>query len=158
MNEKHEKSEKTAEVLRSFWKIQRYFRKWAQESIASSDLSIPQFWILQMVHTGKVVPQKHLGERLMFPKSTVSTSIEGLVESGLLKRIIPEENRREVQLQLTEEGKQKVRLIHEDPNGIYQKMNHVLAQMSEERIDMILALQHQLYEAMIQEEGGDKRC
>ena len=45
-----------------------------------------------------------LSERLHLDKSTVSRTIEGLVKSGLVNRIIPKENRRKVIISLTQKG------------------------------------------------------
>jgi DNA-binding MarR family transcriptional regulator len=110
----------------------------------------------------QVISQKSLGERLLFPKSTLSTSVDGLVTLGFLKRSIPEENRREVELELTEAGREQVLLMHNEPNGVYQKMMGVLSQLSEESIHTLLELHQQLYELMIDtettENGEDARC
>ncbi|WP_028399967.1 MarR family winged helix-turn-helix transcriptional regulator [Ectobacillus panaciterrae] len=162
MEKKEEQLKQTLNVLRSFWRIQRRFGKWGQATMMNSDLSMPQFLILQTIPSGKIVPQKYLGERLLFPKSTLSTGVDGLVSLGLLERIISEENRREVQLRLTEAGERQVQLIYDDPNGMYQKMDRVLAELPQESIDTLLSIHQQVYELMMEEEtmqdGGAERC
>ena len=162
MNENNPQLEQTIQVLRSFWRIQRNFGRWGQASIKNSNLSMPQFLILQAMFPAQVISQKSLGERLLFPKSTLSTSVDGLVTLGFLKRSIPEENRREVELELTEAGREQMLLMHNDPKGVYQKMMGVLSQLSEESIHTLLELHQQLYELMIDtettENGEDARC
>lgn len=163
MNENNIRHEQTSAVLRSFWNIQRRIGKWGQESLQNSDLSMPQFWILQMLRSEEMIPQKSIAERTLFPKSTLSTSVEGLVSSGLVNRIIPEENRREVQLQLTEVGKQKLQLLRQDHNGVYEKMNRVLAKMPQEAVENLINLNLHLFDLMAQEEQstqdrGESRC
>lgn len=162
MDENNPKLEQTIEVLRSFWRIQRNFGRWGQESIKNSNLSMPQFLILQTIFPVQVISQKSLGERLLFPKSTLSASVDGLVTLGFLKRSVPEENRREVQLELTEAGREQILLMYNEPNGVYQKMMGVLSLLSAESIHTLLALHQQLYELMIDtettENGEDTRC
>lgn len=152
----------TKTVLLSFREIHKLFRKWGLEVISKSDLTMPQFWILQVIQAGEVMPQKTLVEHLQFSKSTLSTSIEGLVSSGLLERIIPQNNRREVQLQLTDAGEQKVQEIFEDPDGLYQKMNRALTQLPNEKINTLISIHTELYELLSgrlkTSLGGDQRC
>ncbi len=144
-------NDQTKMLLISFREIHKLFRKWGLAVISNSDLTMPQFWILQVIQAGEIMPQKKLVEQLQFSKSTLSTSIEGLVSAGLIDRSIPKNNRREVRLQLTPKGEQKVQQIFEDPNGLYQKMNEALIHLAPEKIDSLLAIQKELYQLLSEE-------
>ncbi|MBE6183749.1 MarR family winged helix-turn-helix transcriptional regulator [Heyndrickxia ginsengihumi] len=141
----------TKAVLTSFREMHKLFRKWGLEVISKSDLTMPQFWILQVIQAGVTMPQKTLVEHLQFSKSTLSTSIEGLVSAGLIERSIPENNRREVQLKLTAKGEQQVQQIFEDPSGLFQRMNRALKKLSPEKIESLLSIQEELYELLLEE-------
>jgi len=141
-------NDQTEALLISFREMHKLFRKWGLEVIAKSDLTMPQFWILQVVQAGELMPQKTLVEQLQFSKSSLSMSIEGLVSAGLIERSIPENNRREVQLQLTPKGEQKVQQIFEDPSGLYQRMNRAIKQLAPEKIASLIAIQAELYELL----------
>ncbi|MHC0036955.1 MarR family winged helix-turn-helix transcriptional regulator [Pseudoneobacillus sp. C159] len=147
----HPSGDQATQVLRSFRKIQGQFGKWIQTSLAKNKMNMPQFWILQMVSHNPMIAQKQIGERIQLPKSTLSTNVDGLVTAGFLDRVIPEENRREVLLQLTKEGEQKVKDIHDDPDGIYQKMSHILNKMPEESIANLIEIHQQLLDLMSEE-------
>ncbi|WP_052353755.1 MarR family winged helix-turn-helix transcriptional regulator [Neobacillus jeddahensis] len=149
--ESNPQSGQTKALLISFREMHKLFRKWGLEAISNSDLTMPQFWILQVIQAGVVMPQKTLVEHLQFSKSTLSTSIEGLVSAGLIERSIPENNRREVQLKLTAKGEQQVQQIFEDPSGLFQRMNRALAQLAPEKIESLLSIQEELYELLSEE-------
>lgn len=160
MEREYTDSNQTLAMLQSFREIHMIFAKWSREVILKNKLSLPQFRILQAMHLGIIIPQKTLGEKTNFSKSTLSANVEGLVSAGLIKRIFSEENRREVQLLLTEEGEQKVRQINEDPDGVLQRMKHVLEQIPQEKINALLEIHHQIYELSIEgttiNHGGKK--
>ncbi len=63
-----------------------------------------------------------LSEKLSLDKSTVSRTVENLVKSKLVTRIIPEENRRITNIGLTEEGRGVCRQINEGNNEYYKEV------------------------------------
>ncbi|WP_416825670.1 MarR family winged helix-turn-helix transcriptional regulator [Ectobacillus polymachus] len=143
------KSEDQAQVvLSSFFRIHRHFGKWLHATMGNHDLNVPQFVILQFLSNDKVVPQKTVGRKLMFPQSTLSSAVDKLVTHGFVIRIISEENRREVSLQITEAGKQKIKDIYEDPNGMHKKVHDILPKLPKESIETLLNLHQQFYELM----------
>lgn len=152
MEMKNEEFELTHVFLTSFFRIHRHFGKWLHATMINNDLNVPQFIILQSMPPKQIIPQKILGKKLLFPKSTLSSSVDGLVSLGLLQRIISEENRREVSLLVTEAGKEKLQAVYNDPDGLHQKMSAILTQVPKESIRTLLEIHSQLYELMLKEE------
>ena len=68
-------------------------------------LSIPQYSVLMTIAPRKGMTQKQIGEVLQIPKSTLSQAVDGLVQTGWIHRQSVEDNRREMQLSLSEKGK-----------------------------------------------------
>ena len=60
-----------------------------------------------------------LAEKLCLEKSTVSRTVESLVQSGMVNRMDNPENRRESQLSLTPKGIDMVNTINADNNRIF---------------------------------------
>ncbi|MFE5322350.1 MarR family winged helix-turn-helix transcriptional regulator [Paenibacillus sp. NPDC056579] len=119
------------DIMQTYWNINRASVKLSQHNAASLGITLAQMAILNTLMLSPNVTLKELTERLMSPKSTVSVNIDGLVQSGLVVRDIPEENRREVKLTLTPEGKDTARKSMENANS-YRAMAAILDTMSEE--------------------------
>ncbi len=76
---------------------------------------------------------KDLSEKLFLDKSTLSRTIEGLVNQGLVERETPKSNRRTIMIRLTKQGISVCKKINSDNDKYYQD---VLNSLSEEKIQM----------------------
>jgi DNA-binding MarR family transcriptional regulator len=65
---------------------------------------------------------KDLSEQLYLDKSTLSRTIEGLVNLGLVDRVIPRNNRRSIIIKLTEQGASVCKKINTSNNKYYQML------------------------------------
>lgn len=68
-----------------------------------------------------------LAEKLYLERSTVSRLVDGLVKAGFVLREVNEQNRREVLLYLTEDGKCSVAEVRLRSIGFFQNVLGVLA-------------------------------
>jgi DNA-binding MarR family transcriptional regulator len=68
-------------------------------------ITLAQCHTLLEIENNENISITELAENLLLDKSTVSRSVENLVQSGYVDRIIPFENRRITTLNLTESGK-----------------------------------------------------
>lgn len=67
-----------------------------------------------------------LSLKLNLDKSTISRTIDGLVNIGLVLREIPQNNRRSTNISLTKQGKSLYDKINKDNNEFYSKaINHI---------------------------------
>jgi DNA-binding MarR family transcriptional regulator len=68
-------------------------------------ITLAQCHTLLEIENNEDISITELAENLLLDKSTVSRSVENLVQSGYVDRIIPTENRRITTLNLTRSGK-----------------------------------------------------
>jgi len=69
-------------------------------------ISVSQCHTLLEIEKNNEISVSELATKLSLDKSTVSRTVEGLVNISLVDRIIPKENRRKALINLTDNGKQ----------------------------------------------------
>lgn len=80
-----------------------------QKSIFKNSLVTPdQFNLLNEINVREICTSSMLAKEISVKKSTITATINRLVEKGLVNRIPDEQDRRIILLQLTEEGQQIV--------------------------------------------------
>ncbi len=99
------------QVPRAMWIIRRALRK-----EASPDLSVPQFRILAHLKRGPKA-NNELAEVQGVSISTMTRLVDPLVERGLVTRSMDPEDRRRVQLALTDSGRKLFQLIRKKASG-----------------------------------------
>lgn len=93
-----------------------------QNSITRGELSLPQFWALEMVHEGGARPQHDLVSALQLKSSTGTVFVDRLVDMGLVRRERSTRDRRAVQLELTARGRRLVEAIHRQRRRALRRM------------------------------------
>lgn len=124
----------SVELLRSFWNLQRRLIRSVQKTANDHGLSIPQYSILMTIMHHKEMSQKIVREKTHLPKSTLSQSIDKLVNINVLNRNPVEDDRREVLLSVNEKGKELIKAIFSQKNGVHQKFHHAVESLSDEQI------------------------
>lgn len=105
------------ESIRSFRKYIRKFERIIEAQNGSScccGVTIPQCHILMELKNSDTLTINELATNLNLDKSTISRTVDSLVNSGLLNREIPKENRRISNISLSGEGKK----VHDQINEI----------------------------------------
>lgn len=69
-------------------------------------ISVSQCHTLLEIEKNSEISVSELAQKLSLDKSTVSRTVEGLVNISLVDRVIPKENRRMALINLTDNGKQ----------------------------------------------------
>ena len=69
-------------------------------------ISVSQCHTLLEIEKNSEISVSELAHKLSLDKSTVSRTVEGLVNISLVDRVIPKENRRKALINLTDNGKQ----------------------------------------------------
>lgn len=65
------------------------------------DISVPEMMIMLELYEKKILSLNELSEKIEFPKSSVSRIVDQLVNRGYVLRKIPKENRRIVELSIS---------------------------------------------------------
>ncbi len=80
-------------------------------------ISVSQCHTLLEIEKNSEISVSELANRLSLDKSTVSRTVEGLVNISLVDRVIPKENRRLALINLTDNGKQVCSTINYSNDG-----------------------------------------
>ncbi|MEN8203549.1 MAG: MarR family transcriptional regulator [Bacteroidota bacterium] len=100
-------------------------------------ISVAQCHTLLEIEKNKETSVSELAGNLSLDKSTVSRTVDGLVNISLVDRVTPKENRRKAMLNLTDNGKQVCSTINYT-NDLY--INSILKDFTEKERDEFLRL------------------
>lgn len=91
-------------------------------SCCSTGVSLVQCHALMEIDPDDSMNLGELSDRLYLDKSTVSRTVDGLVKNRLLKREIPDQNRRKISLTLTDKGNEVCDQINRDNDEYFEKV------------------------------------
>jgi DNA-binding MarR family transcriptional regulator len=100
------KVKQAAEVVQSFVAVNKMIIKFTQQNAASLGLTVAQMGVLNTLFSCPGITLKEVSEKIFSPKSTISITVDGLVNLGLVVRESSQEDRREVNLKLTARGEE----------------------------------------------------
>ncbi|HJV45129.1 MAG TPA: MarR family transcriptional regulator [Bacillota bacterium] len=141
--ETDQKVNKALEAWQTFFTINKHTTKLSQQNAESLGISLQQLSILHILHASPGATLKEVTEILVSAKSTVSMSVEGLVNAGLVTRTASEEDRREINLKLTSEG--EVLAIKSKRNAYsYRGIALALEKMDEKDVETLIHLNKEL--------------
>lgn len=137
------KVKQVQEVYQLIRAINKTTAKLTQKNAENLGLTLQQLAILNTLFTTPKLTQHDLAEQLISSKSTISVSVDKLVKMGLVERNPSEEDRREVRLHLTEEGKELSK--KSSKNALFYKaMLSALEKMPDDDIKALLRIQKDL--------------
>jgi DNA-binding MarR family transcriptional regulator len=137
------KVKQAAEVVQSFMMISRTLAKYTQQNAESLGLTLQQLGVLNIIYSSPLITLKEITEKLFSPKSTTSVSVEELVNLGLVERKSSEKDRREINLILTDKGKEISKKSIQKPSS-YIAMVSALEKIPTEDIDTLLRIHKEL--------------
>jgi len=146
------------ELVENYRKILRRFERelfFQNVSSCCNGVSLPQCHALLEVESQQNITVTELSEKLTLEKSTVSRTVENLVKKGYLQREIPEDNRRTVKLQLTDEGEQTCENINWNNN---QFISNVMDSLTEDEQKEFLRLFGKITKTMADLRSPGKCC
>ncbi|HEX2936403.1 MAG TPA: MarR family transcriptional regulator [Bacteroidales bacterium] len=127
-------------------KIREIFRRLEREIFVQNNESCCSGVTLAQCHTLLEIDSRNkesvteLSKALGLDKSTISRTIDGLVNSGLVDRSIPSENRRMATLQLTDAGKQVCNSINCRNDQYFSEILSVLSDTEKDELVRLLGL------------------
>lgn len=136
------------EIIKKFREILRRFEReiFVQSSDCCSGVTLAQCHTLMEIESKNKESVTELSKTLGLDKSTISRTIDGLVNIGFVDRSIPSENRRMSTLSLTEAGKNICSSINFNNDKYY---NEVLAVLTKSEQEEILRLFEKITNEMI---------
>ncbi|EGW36336.1 MarR family winged helix-turn-helix transcriptional regulator [Desulfosporosinus sp. OT] len=137
------KVKQAAEVVQSFVAISKALTKFTKQNAASLGLTLQQMGILNTIYSSPETTLKEITEKLQLSKSTVSINVDDLVNLALVERNTFKEDRREIHLNLTSTGQALAKKSCQNALS-YQAMILALEKLSEEDIQLLLQIHHEL--------------
>ncbi|MQR84764.1 MarR family transcriptional regulator [Bacillus megaterium] len=135
------------EIVQSFISVNKAIIKFTQDNASSLGLTVQQMGILNWISSNPGSTLKAVTEQLDIPKSTVSVSIDGLVNLGLVEREQSKENRREVNLKVTIKGRDISQKSIKNASS-YKAVASALEKFSKEDIDSLLHMHKSLLSSL----------
>lgn len=136
-------TKQAGEIVQSFISISRILTSFTAQNAKSLGLTLQQMGVLNVITAYPEITLKAITDKLKLPKSTVSTTIQDLVDLKLVTRKTFSENRREIHLTSTEEGKALSKKSSENALS-YKAMLFALKQMPKDHIDIIMQTHKEL--------------
>ncbi|MEH7520873.1 MarR family transcriptional regulator [Priestia megaterium] len=135
------------EIVQSFISVNKAIIKFTQDNASSLGLTVQQMGVLNWISSNPGSTLKAVTEQLDIPKSTVSVSIDGLVNLGLVEREQSKENRREVNLKVTIKGRDISQKSIKNASS-YKAVASALEKFSKEDIDSLLHMHKSLLSSL----------
>lgn len=135
VNCNHPPDSRSTKFLHTFWRVNRNMMRFIHKTAMENELSIPQYSVLMTIAPRKEMTQKQLGEVLQIPKSTLSTAIDGLVQTEWLHRQPVPDNRREMQLILSQKGNNLFENIRQQKGSIHRTIESVMDTLTEKQFE-----------------------
>ncbi|WP_391206907.1 MarR family winged helix-turn-helix transcriptional regulator [Psychrobacillus sp. L4] len=126
---------KSSEFLHSFRRVNKGLMQFLHKIALEHDLTVPQYSLLMTIAPHKEITQKKLGEILQIPKSTLSQGVDVLVQAGWIEREPVPDNRREIQLILSEKGIMLFETINQKKGTIHQVIDSALETLPEKQCE-----------------------
>ncbi|HEL2729011.1 MarR family transcriptional regulator [Streptococcus suis] len=97
----------------SFYQVNKLFNQFYMKNLKEFDLTYTQYLVLVVLWETAPLTLKELGEKLDLASNTLTPLLKRLEEKGYIQRSIPLGDKRQLLVQLTEDG-QKLQAILED--------------------------------------------
>jgi len=114
----------TLTEIRQFRSALRRFERLSNAQLKNccADVTLAQCIVLLEIDEGGQPTMSQLASRLRLDNSTLSRTIEGLVQRSLVERLREDQDRRVVRIRLTREGDAVCRSIHEQNDEHYLRV------------------------------------
>lgn len=113
------------------------------EALKPFDISIPQFNVLRILRgqKGKPANLSTIQERMVSKMSNTTRLVDKLIVKGLVERVICEENRRKVEISITQQG---MNLLTKMDPVVDQAENAITSKLQPEEMEKMTELMEQL--------------
>lgn len=139
MEANNQSFKRSSELFQTFWRVNLSLKKVVQKTAVKNDLTVPQYAVLMTFAPRREMTQKEVGQIMQFPKSTLSQAVDGLVQAGYIDRHPVKENRREMQLILSEKGKKLYEHLKTEEGSMHQAFKEAADTLTEGQYSNLMA-------------------
>lgn len=93
------------QICFSFYSVNRLFNKFYQQALEEFDLTYTQYLVLVALWEENCQPLSELGKKLGLASNTLTPLLKRLEEKELVLRLRPEQDKRQLYIQLTATGR-----------------------------------------------------
>ena len=104
-----------------------------QRQIASHDLSMTEFAVLEVLYHKGPLPIGELGDRVLLTSGSMTYVVDKLVRRGLIGREACKDDRRVTYAVLTEEGRKRIDVVFPEHAELIRTLMNGLEQREQER-------------------------
>jgi len=110
--------------IRRFRRTLRRFERVTHAQVKSccAHVTLAQCLVLLEIDESGQLTMSQLASRLRLDVSTLSRTIEALVQRGVVERLRQDQDRRVIHIRLTSEGHAVCRSIHKEQDGLYVRI------------------------------------
>lgn len=127
------------EFTKNLWRLEQLVVSQLREDICCHGVSVAQCHCLLAVEQLGRPSHNELAGQLCLDKSTLSRTVEGLVQIGLLERVMDERDRRVYRIRLTEKGDKTCSTINASNDLLYGRVLDLLPMATETVLDAFAA-------------------
>lgn len=94
------------QVCYSFYQVNKLFNQFYMSILSEFDLTYTQYFCLLSLWSNQPQTLHQLGDKLDLSSNTLTPLLKRLEEKGLIERVRPEDDKRQLVIYLTEKGKE----------------------------------------------------
>ncbi|MEW4354336.1 MarR family transcriptional regulator [Streptococcus pneumoniae] len=128
----------------SFYTVERLFQQFYKKNLEKYDLTYTQYLVLVVLWEEPSLSLKEIGSRLDLSSNTLTPLLKRLEDKGYLLRLKPEKDKRQLYVQLTEEGKHLQADIKTHLTECFWQIDG----LTREGADRLIQENHQLIQAL----------
>lgn len=141
------KVKEASQMVQSFVLINNKLISYTRKNAESLGLTLTQMGILNSIYSCPAITFKELTDKISIPKSTVSVSLDELVNIGLVKRVENPKDRRKINLILTDKGNELSKQSIQNSSS-YFAMLKALEKLSSEDIKNLFDIHEKLLQLL----------
>ncbi len=113
-------------------------RKEQMKQMSQEKLTAPQFNVLEVLSRRGPIPLKRISEELMVTGANITCVVDNLEKEDLVRRVHSKEDRRVINAELTDKGKDKINSILPEYGSQMSKLTSVLNENEQRELTTLL--------------------
>ncbi|MBU0558351.1 MAG: MarR family winged helix-turn-helix transcriptional regulator [Bacteroidetes bacterium] len=134
-----EKKQSTLELWSNLTVAYDVVRKTHVRNMATHSLTAPQFHVLEVLMNSGPIPLKRISEELLVTGANITCVVDNLEKEDLVKRVPSKKDRRVINAELTNKGKEKITQIYPDYTSTLFDSMQVLSDSEKAELNKLLS-------------------
>lgn len=132
------KSKLALELWNKLSKAHDIVRKSHIKQMSVHNLTAPQFHVLEVLKASGPIPLKRISEELLVTGANITCVVDNLEKEDLVKRVPSKEDRRVINAELTDTGRQKLESIYPQYVENMKNITRVLSETEQQQLSGLL--------------------